>query len=80
MLVLTEFLAVVVGIKLECYVILTGLEQTHASVELERNVTYFSVNKLPFVWLDVAMVYDMCLIKPLFIENMRLACINSVTI
>lgn len=51
MLVLTEFLAVVVGIKLKFYVNLTGVEQTHACVGIERNVTYFSVNKLLVVGL-----------------------------
>lgn len=45
MLVLTESLAAVVGIKLNFYVKWTGAEQTHACVGAERNVTYFSVNK-----------------------------------
>lgn len=52
MLVLTEFPAVVVSIKLEFYVNWREWDgQTHACVGTERNVTYFSVNKLLFVWL-----------------------------
>ena len=45
MLVLTGFPAVVVSIKLEFYVNWTGVGQTHACVGVERNVTYFPVNK-----------------------------------
>lgn len=40
MLVLTEFLAVVVGIKLKLYVNMTGVEQTHACVGEECNLLF----------------------------------------
>lgn len=40
MLVLTAFLAVVVGIKLTFYVNMTGVEQTHACVEEECNLLF----------------------------------------
>ena len=54
MLVLTEFPAVVVSIKLEFYVNWRGVGQTHGCVGTEKNVTYFSVNK----WLFVRVVRD----------------------
>lgn len=51
MLVLTVFPAVVVSIKLEFYVIWREVGQTQGCVGTERNVTYFSVNKLLLVRL-----------------------------